>query len=204
MCNLRTTHSSYKQVTQTTKSTHNQINKIILTLRVRSQYNNNKQKYHNHDSILVTQRKCISYPDRIKYQKKYSGVVDLYALKLRSTSKKLLENIHSRILDVQDIPMTTKWVWTRPYLTFKLCQNSQPDLVILYRKYDHITPAHKLILHELHWLFVKIWFVVFKIPKDSFVLNSFLILLYFKARINLEIVEYMIECCTYFWTQWCT
>ena len=39
----------------------------------------------------------------IKYQKKYSGAMDFYALKLRSTSKNLLENIRSRMLDVRDI-----------------------------------------------------------------------------------------------------
>ena len=35
-----------------------------------------------------------------KVQKVYSGVVKFYASKLCSTSKSLLENIHSRILDV--------------------------------------------------------------------------------------------------------
>ena len=36
-------------------------------------------------------------------KKKYFGVMDFYASKLRSTSKTLLRNIHSRILHVQDI-----------------------------------------------------------------------------------------------------
>ena len=39
----------------------------------------------------------------MKYQKKYSGVMDFYASKLHSTSKKPILNTHSQMLDVQDI-----------------------------------------------------------------------------------------------------
>ena len=56
---------------------------------------------------VITTISCeenVFYPDRMKYQKKkYSGVMDFHASKLHSTSKNLLENIHSRMPDVQDI-----------------------------------------------------------------------------------------------------
>ena len=53
------------------------------------------------------QRKCIlSWPDKVPEKKKI-GVMDFYASRLCSTSKNLLENIHSWMLDVQDI----WWPW---------------------------------------------------------------------------------------------
>ena len=45
----------------------------------------------------------LSEPEKVHTQKNYYGVIKFYALKLSSTSKSLLENIHSRILDVWDI-----------------------------------------------------------------------------------------------------
>ena len=53
--------------------------------------------------MTISREENVFYPDRIKYQKKYSNVMDFYALKLRSTSKNLLEDIHSWIFDVRDI-----------------------------------------------------------------------------------------------------
>ena len=50
----------------------------------------------------------IFYPDLIKYKINYSGVIELYASKLCSTSKRQLENIHSQILDVWGYLMTMK------------------------------------------------------------------------------------------------
>ena len=54
--------------------------------------------------MTISHEENVFYPDWIKYQKKkYSDLMDFYALKLRSTSKNLLENIHSWILDIRDI-----------------------------------------------------------------------------------------------------
>ena len=53
--------------------------------------------------MTISSEDNVFYPDRIKYQEKYSGVTNYYALIFRSTSKNLFENIHSRILDVWDI-----------------------------------------------------------------------------------------------------
>ena len=55
--------------------------------------------------MTISSEENVFDPDRIKYQEKikYPGVMDFYALKVSSTSKNLLENIHSRILDVRDI-----------------------------------------------------------------------------------------------------
>ena len=43
--------------------------------------------------MTISRKENVFYLDRIKYQKKYSGVMDFYALKLGSTAKKKLENI---------------------------------------------------------------------------------------------------------------
>ena len=50
--------------------------------------------------MTISCKENVFYLDRIKYQKKYSGVMDIYALKFKLN---LNLNIHSLILDERDI-----------------------------------------------------------------------------------------------------
>ena len=52
--------------------------------------------------MTISRKENVFYLDRIKYQKKYSGVMDFYALKLGSTAKKVLENIWYLMYTISD------------------------------------------------------------------------------------------------------
>ena len=82
--------------------------------------------------VWFTRRKCIWYgPDKVP-GKKNTGVMDFYALKLRSTSKSQLENIHSRIVDVRDI----RWPRNEYEQGHKLGSNSALA-IINHRDYEY-------------------------------------------------------------------
>ena len=70
----------------------------------------------------------LSGPDKIPEKIKYSGAMDFYALKLCSTSKKSSGKCSFTDTPCTGYPMTTKWIWTRPYtnLVFIYIQHWMP------------------------------------------------------------------------------